>query len=966
MKSGNTTFKWSFVALVIISGLMFHLFAQYLENLSNQQKIERLTSSLEEDFRDLKQVSDPNSFWARKLQQFFSATTSADQLQNLLSVEFARFNIKPGFVLFDHSKRIQQTNMPISHPEEWQKTAENLAKFCEQKSFSVDYITDLRERMIPDEDILQMRRLLGNLFFPRNIYLNTNSENPRLVLNEFSESAQASWIDFDKTKGLVCFFKQNDLSFSKILEPEFKRLHDKFEHRVNFSIEKGQADFSKRSFLTASKIKIEKQFLAGLFFRAETTLNQIAETNFFIKHKGVMVLLYFFLAMMVFSSCERWFYKSNPKFGILKKFLLLFFVANAVPLIPIAFLANDYLKDYRDGLVEDLKRTSFGFLQQVDKRFLFEETRQLHKIHSRALMLGESLKNRASQIDDFNFFKEKMQPPPLSIYLIASSTSIPVYAEGLMIKDGVTTKISQLIEEKLETFNIQDGFDLFLKSSGERATAVSIIIQAVMANLNATRLERNEQLRHEMFFDQLGFFDPTTILQTYFENRDKIFFFGFGTLYYRITIALLKCNQPDKFDYCVYYVFDEAKLQQEYIERSFSDLNRNNIGLKINVVHKHNLSWPDNLLENKDIGELAALLSNISPSADKKIRINGEEYLATAIKGEKTHLLKYISLYPVSRIDEKVSKQLTPIVGLWIAISLISFGFSLFLARSISEPIKELRKGVDALNSKNFSIRLEEKGKDEFSDLTRVFNRTLNDLEELQAAGFVQEKLLPQMSSAFEAGRICAYGKTRSLNDLGGDYFDILSIGEKTGIIVGDVAGHGVAAAMIMAFVKSCVFTLSYLYLKPLDFVNRLNLLFRTTRSKKQKKFMSLQYLLFNEDASFTFVNAGHCYPLLFDSKSREIQQLKMINSPLGTSAKLFKEEHSYQLQPGQSVILYSDGYYEVGDLGFEPFCEILKETWDNDPQKYYQNIEQRISAIIGSCEETDDKTLIIISRKHC
>ncbi len=91
-----------------------------------------------------------------------------------------------------------------------------------------------------------------------------------------------------------------------------------------------------------------------------------------------------------------------------------------------------------------------------------------------------------------------------------------------------------------------------------------------------------------------------------------------------------------------------------------------------------------------------------------------------------------------------------------------------------------------------------------------------------------------------------------------------------------------------------------------------------------------------------------------------------MINSPLGTSAKLFKEEHSYQLQPGQSVILYSDGYYEVGDLGFEPFCEILKETWDNDPQKYYQNIEQRISAIIGSCEETDDKTLIIISRKHC
>ncbi|EKD80986.1 MAG: hypothetical protein ACD_39C02057G0001 [uncultured bacterium] len=211
-------------------------------------------------------------------------------------------------------------------------------------------------------------------------------------------------------------------------------------------------------------------------------------------------------------------------------------------------------------------------------------------------------------------------------------------------------------------------------------------------------------------------------------------------------------------------------------------------------------------------------------------------------------------------------------------------------------------------------------------------------------------------------GQIRIYGKTVSLNDLGGDYFDIIKHQDLIGIVIGDVAGHGVAASLIMAFVKACIIKLEKLYARPLELVNRLNLLFRKTRNKKQRKFMSFQYLLFKKDANFEYVNAGHCFPILVDSVTKTAIPLKMIGSPLGTTSKDIKEVQNHRLNAGQALILYSDGYYETGELGFERFCDILVESYQFDPKDYFAAINNNIRAYLNHVVENDDKTLIVVS----
>jgi serine phosphatase RsbU (regulator of sigma subunit) len=318
----------------------------------------------------------------------------------------------------------------------------------------------------------------------------------------------------------------------------------------------------------------------------------------------------------------------------------------------------------------------------------------------------------------------------------------------------------------------------------------------------------------------------------------------------------------------------------------------------------------------------------------------------------------------MDKIQRAVKQKLQLFSSFGLVSFLISVSLGLLLSRIILIPIGELQLGVKALKQRRFDYKVKDMGDDEFGSLSRIFNETINDIEELHVAKFVQEKLLPRMDKSLRCNQLRYYGKTIAFDDLGGDYFDVVNVdNEHTGVFVGDVAGHGVAASLIMAFVKACVFMLRPLYKEPSTLVSKINSLFMKTKSKKQRKFMTFQYLLFNDlESSFRYVNAGHCYPIIINPFRRTADFCEMINSPLGASKKNIEKELCFSLEQGEAVVLYSDGFYETGDLGIDGFKEILHKCYDPDPKEYYIKVMSFYESYFESREITDDLTLMIIT----
>jgi len=693
---------------------------------------------------------------------------------------------------------------------------------------------------------------------------------------------------------------------------------------------------------------LRAQLSHSSYAQAVADLDLIFPKDNLFHYRGLILITWLFFWITFYPVFSTRIKLDQLRIGIRNKFLLFFLISSILPAIPLSFFVRDYLHEFRETLIDSVSREGIKFLRYIDEQSILEKTQRIKMINDGIAELVPNLKQNGMQVGPLDSLRKILSPVSAALFVVASS-SPRVFGKAGISCNGI-------LEEKIahEETRTEDYIS--------QSNAVGWILRSVIANANGVSMEKKDQLKLEVFFETIGMSEPEVFIQKFYQDLEKIWEFGFGSFAYPCYVKFLSFSDKGKFDYGLLFAFDEPSLQEKYINGSYVDFNRNLGEYRLSAAHRLGRTWPENIMENPQFRTVFNSISPVNTSLNKLMSINGEEYLVQALQGNKSDFLKLVSLYPISRIDEQVNSKFRFLFWLWLASSLMSAGFSIFLARTISEPVKVLTKGVIAMGNRDFSQRLPDLGSDEFGHLGRVFNQTLADLEELQVAGFVQEKLLYQMEMPLKKGSVQIYGKTLSLNDLGGDYFDIVETENKTGILVGDVAGHGVAASLIMAFVKVSVINNETLYDQPAVFLNRLNSLFRATRSKKQRKFMSFQYILFTQDGNFSYINAGHCFPILVDTKKQTTTFLKMINSPLGTTSKEFTEVQHHLLEPGQAVVLYSDGYYEAGDLGIEKFQELLLQSYSQDPQQFYSQFKTAFNQALKNPELNDDMTLVIIT----
>jgi len=196
-----------------------------------------------------------------------------------------------------------------------------------------------------------------------------------------------------------------------------------------------------------------------------------------------------------------------------------------------------------------------------------------------------------------------------------------------------------------------------------------------------------------------------------------------------------------------------------------------------------------------------------------------------------------------------------------------------------------------------------------------------NDLE---IARDIQQAMLP--SGVFSAPGVETVGISRPANTVGGDFYDILPLDDgRLVVTVGDVAGKGSPAALLMALLLAMLRTLVDERLEPADLITRLNK--QVCRHAPATRFITLFYAVYQPlTGGLTYVSAGHMPPLVM-RRHGACERLSEGGIALGMFEHSTYTTGHIILEADDLLAIYSDGITEAENPAGTPFDEIGLET---------------------------------------
>lgn len=243
--------------------------------------------------------------------------------------------------------------------------------------------------------------------------------------------------------------------------------------------------------------------------------------------------------------------------------------------------------------------------------------------------------------------------------------------------------------------------------------------------------------------------------------------------------------------------------------------------------------------------------------------------------------------------------------------------------------------------------RLQEES-EQFSQLQR----------EMEIAGIVQSRLFPSFEQTYPNCTIS--GMHIPSLDIGGDYMDVIPYPDGSlALIIADVAGKGIASAMIMAMVKSACTLLVKQKKSPEEIIREINAM--VCEQTSADIFVTFVIIVLSADGKkMNAINAGHEAPLLKRSIG-EMIPLRKGCMVLGVMDELLHiESESYSIQTGDMLCMYTDGLFDSSLLDERHLQKILSEFQPMSAKECMENIEVRISNQ-SEKQASDDKTLLLV-----
>ena len=237
--------------------------------------------------------------------------------------------------------------------------------------------------------------------------------------------------------------------------------------------------------------------------------------------------------------------------------------------------------------------------------------------------------------------------------------------------------------------------------------------------------------------------------------------------------------------------------------------------------------------------------------------------------------------------------------------------------------------------------------------------------DELRIGRTVQKALLPEENPTLAGWSIWLF--TRPANDVGGDLVDYINLdSDHLGLALGDVAGKGLGAALLMSKLQSTLRAIAPDYKSLSELGERINLIF--CRDSLPNKFATLVYLeLTQNSGNVRLLNAGHLPPSLVLHGSN-VNELSRGAAALGLMKSSKFQEQEIELSPGDLLLTYSDGVTEARNerdefFGDQRLISIIGKSAGVSPENVGEKILAEVDTFVGDAPRSDDLSLVIIKR---
>jgi sigma-B regulation protein RsbU (phosphoserine phosphatase) len=339
-------------------------------------------------------------------------------------------------------------------------------------------------------------------------------------------------------------------------------------------------------------------------------------------------------------------------------------------------------------------------------------------------------------------------------------------------------------------------------------------------------------------------------------------------------------------------------------------------------------------------------------------------------------------LTPFGSFASTILVSLLVTASAFLVVELAALVSSVQLTRSVTRTVHDLYTGTKTIEAGDFSHRIPIRTKDQLSELAGSFNSMTEHLErlivevkekeklesELEIARQVQAQLFPKGVPALRTLELA--GQCNPGRIVSGDYYDFISVDARsTALVIGDISGKGISAALLMASMQSALhaqLTSDGIGIpSTATLVSRLNRqLYESTSPEKYATFYCGVYD--DESGQLRYTNAGHLPPILI--RLGKASRLEANGTVVGMFPDFPYEQNLIELQRGDLLAAFTDGITECEDRSGDQFgdarlIELLTRNVDRPLDEIIQIITQSVHEWAHDLDNQDDTTVLLARR---
>jgi phosphoserine phosphatase RsbU/P len=393
------------------------------------------------------------------------------------------------------------------------------------------------------------------------------------------------------------------------------------------------------------------------------------------------------------------------------------------------------------------------------------------------------------------------------------------------------------------------------------------------------------------------------------------------------------------------------------------------------------LPRPANLLDFSVRG--ASSLDPIVWSGEKERSFGGPALLYTASRLMTLNRQLFSTL---GEFSEFYVVLFVVVAVVFLLIEVFALVIGVQLTRSMTTAVDRLHQATERVEVGDFSHRINLPAHDQLSSLGEAFDSMTASVErllvesrersrlesELEIAREVQRQLFPQRVPDVPGLRL--YGVCKAARVVSGDYYDFLRLDEnRVGVVLGDISGKGISAALLMAAIQSALHAQFYNHSAPgaqaatpvstAQVVARLNK--QLYESTPLEKYVTFFYAVYDSRTRrLTYTNAGHCPPVLF--RGGQVERLVAGGTVVGLFSATTYEEAEVTLQPGDLLLAFTDGLVEPEnsyeeEFGEQRLLDAARRATNFSPEELAEELYRSVTDWTGSPELQDDMTLVVV-----